>query len=89
MEPGDIIITGTPPGVGARHEAAEFLKVGDVVDARHRRARRAEAEDRQAARLTRRGRQKQKPRAKARGFQLCAFGSASAQNREKIGPENL
>ena len=32
MEPGDIIITGTPPGVGARHEAgAEFLKAGDVV----------------------------------------------------------
>ena len=23
MEPGDIIITGTPPGVGARHEAGD------------------------------------------------------------------
>ena len=32
LEPGDVITTGTPPGVGARHEAGRSsLKAGDVV----------------------------------------------------------
>ena len=32
MEPGDIIITGTPPGVGlGMKPAPKFLKAGDVV----------------------------------------------------------
>ncbi len=44
LEPGDIIITGTPPGVGLGMKPPQFLKAGDVVRARHRRARRAEAE---------------------------------------------
>jgi len=31
MEPGDIIITGTPPGVGLGMKPPRFLKAGDVV----------------------------------------------------------
>ena len=31
MEPGDIIITGTPPGVALGMKPPQFLKVGDVV----------------------------------------------------------
>ena len=30
--PGDVVVTGTPEGVGARHEAAQFLKRGDVIE---------------------------------------------------------
>ena len=32
LEPGDIIATGTPSGVGFKREPALFLKSGDVVD---------------------------------------------------------
>ena len=47
MEPGDVIITGTPPGVGARHEAGAAIPQGRRRrDARHRGPRRAEAEGR-------------------------------------------
>jgi 2,4-diketo-3-deoxy-L-fuconate hydrolase len=31
MEPGDVIITGTPPGVGLGVKPSTFLKDGDVV----------------------------------------------------------
>jgi 2-keto-4-pentenoate hydratase/2-oxohepta-3-ene-1,7-dioic acid hydratase in catechol pathway len=31
MEPGDVIVTGTPPGVGAGMKPPQFLKAGDVV----------------------------------------------------------
>jgi 2-keto-4-pentenoate hydratase/2-oxohepta-3-ene-1,7-dioic acid hydratase in catechol pathway len=31
MNPGDIIITGTPPGVGLGMKPPTFLKAGDVV----------------------------------------------------------
>lgn len=31
LEPGDLICTGTPPGVGAGMKPAQFLNVGDVV----------------------------------------------------------
>ena len=31
MEPGDVIVTGTPPGVGAGMKPPQFLKSGDVV----------------------------------------------------------
>src|SRR5689334_3695858 len=31
MEPGDVIITGTPPGVGLGMKPPSFLKAGDVV----------------------------------------------------------
>ena len=30
--PGDIILTGTPPGVGAFMKPPQFLQVGDVVE---------------------------------------------------------
>ena len=30
--PGDIILTGTPPGVGAFMKPPQFLKVGDVME---------------------------------------------------------
>ena len=33
VEPGDIIITGTPEGVGFARKPPEFMKVGDVVEA--------------------------------------------------------
>jgi 2-keto-4-pentenoate hydratase/2-oxohepta-3-ene-1,7-dioic acid hydratase in catechol pathway len=32
LEPGDIIATGTPSGVGFKREPALFLKPGDVVE---------------------------------------------------------
>jgi len=31
LNPGDIITTGTPPGVGAGMKPPQFLKAGDVV----------------------------------------------------------
>jgi 2,4-didehydro-3-deoxy-L-rhamnonate hydrolase len=32
LEPGDLICTGTPPGVGAGMKPPQFLNIGDVVD---------------------------------------------------------
>ena len=32
LEAGDVIITGTPEGVGFARKPPEFLKVGDVVE---------------------------------------------------------
>jgi 2-keto-4-pentenoate hydratase/2-oxohepta-3-ene-1,7-dioic acid hydratase in catechol pathway len=32
LEPGDVIITGTPPGVGLGMKPPQFLKAGDVVE---------------------------------------------------------
>ena len=32
LEPGDIISTGTPPGVGFARKPPEFLKPGDVME---------------------------------------------------------
>lgn len=31
LEPGDVIVTGTPPGVGMARKPPRFLKPGDVV----------------------------------------------------------
>ena len=31
LNPGDVISTGTPPGVGSGMKPPKFLKVGDVV----------------------------------------------------------
>lgn len=31
LEPGDLIITGTPPGVGMGFKPPQFLKIGDVM----------------------------------------------------------
>jgi 2-keto-4-pentenoate hydratase/2-oxohepta-3-ene-1,7-dioic acid hydratase in catechol pathway len=33
LEPGDVILTGTPEGVGFARKPPEFLKVGDVMEA--------------------------------------------------------
>jgi 2-keto-4-pentenoate hydratase/2-oxohepta-3-ene-1,7-dioic acid hydratase in catechol pathway len=33
LHPGDLILTGTPPGVGYGHKPPKFLKAGDVVTA--------------------------------------------------------
>jgi 2-keto-4-pentenoate hydratase/2-oxohepta-3-ene-1,7-dioic acid hydratase in catechol pathway len=33
LEPGDVIATGTPSGVGFARNPPEFLKPGDVVEA--------------------------------------------------------
>jgi 2-keto-4-pentenoate hydratase/2-oxohepta-3-ene-1,7-dioic acid hydratase in catechol pathway len=32
LEPGDIIATGTPSGIGAARNPPEFLKPGDVME---------------------------------------------------------
>jgi 2-keto-4-pentenoate hydratase/2-oxohepta-3-ene-1,7-dioic acid hydratase in catechol pathway len=32
LEPGDIVTTGTPPGVGTARNPKEFLKAGDVME---------------------------------------------------------
>ena len=32
LEPGDVIATGTPGGVGSRREPPLWLKAGDVVE---------------------------------------------------------
>jgi 2-keto-4-pentenoate hydratase/2-oxohepta-3-ene-1,7-dioic acid hydratase in catechol pathway len=32
LEPGDIIATGTPPGVGFARKPQEFMKPGDVME---------------------------------------------------------
>ena len=32
LEPGDIIVTGTPTGSGARLDPPQYLKPGDVVE---------------------------------------------------------
>ena len=32
LEPGDVIATGTPPGVGFARKPPIFLKAGDVVE---------------------------------------------------------
>jgi 2-keto-4-pentenoate hydratase/2-oxohepta-3-ene-1,7-dioic acid hydratase in catechol pathway len=32
LEPGDVIVTGTPGGVGARRNPQLFMKDGDVVE---------------------------------------------------------
>jgi 2-keto-4-pentenoate hydratase/2-oxohepta-3-ene-1,7-dioic acid hydratase in catechol pathway len=32
LEPGDIIATGTPPGVGFARKPPEFMKPGDVME---------------------------------------------------------
>ena len=33
LEPGDVVLTGTPEGVGFARKPPEFLKVGDVMEA--------------------------------------------------------
>jgi len=33
LEPGDVLLTGTPEGVGFARKPPEFLKVGDVMEA--------------------------------------------------------
>ena len=32
LEPGDVIVTGTPPGAGARFDPPRYLVAGDVVE---------------------------------------------------------
>lgn len=32
LEPGDLIITGTPPGVGMGMKPPRYLKAGDVME---------------------------------------------------------
>jgi len=32
LEPGDVVTTGTPPGVGAGMKPPTFLKAGDVME---------------------------------------------------------
>ena len=32
LEPGDVIVTGTPAGVGAARDPMVFMKAGDVIE---------------------------------------------------------
>lgn len=32
LKPGDVILTGTPSGVGMHRKPAEFLKAGDLIE---------------------------------------------------------
>lgn len=32
LKPGDVILTGTPGGVGMHRKPAEFLKPGDLIE---------------------------------------------------------
>jgi len=32
LEPGDVIVTGTPGGIGARRTPPVFMKAGDLVE---------------------------------------------------------
>ncbi|MCY1538363.1 hypothetical protein D9M68_738990 [compost metagenome] len=32
LEPGDVIVTGTPSGFGSSRQPPEFLKIGDTVE---------------------------------------------------------
>jgi 5-carboxymethyl-2-hydroxymuconate isomerase len=32
LKPGDVIVTGTPSGIGARFEPPRFLQSGDVIE---------------------------------------------------------
>lgn len=32
LKPGDVILTGTPSGVGMHRKPAEFLAVGDLIE---------------------------------------------------------
>ena len=32
LQPGDIVTTGTPPGVGAGMNPPQFLKTGDIIE---------------------------------------------------------
>lgn len=32
LKPGDVILTGTPSGVGMHRKPSEYLKVGDVIE---------------------------------------------------------
>ena len=68
MEPGDIIVTGTPSGVALGMKPPKFLKVGDVVELGCDGLGTAEAEDRQGARLSVDAHAKTKAPGEARGF---------------------
>ena len=48
LEPGDLILTGTPEGVGQAMDPPHFLAAGDVVRLRDRGPRRDRAHDRDA-----------------------------------------
>ena len=51
LEPGDVVTTGTPPGVGLGKKPPLFLKAGDVMELSHRQARDAAAARRAVRRL--------------------------------------
>jgi 2-keto-4-pentenoate hydratase/2-oxohepta-3-ene-1,7-dioic acid hydratase in catechol pathway len=34
LHPGDLILTGTPPGVGVGYNPPRFLKAGDILTAK-------------------------------------------------------
>jgi 2-keto-4-pentenoate hydratase/2-oxohepta-3-ene-1,7-dioic acid hydratase in catechol pathway len=32
LHPGDVVLTGTPPGIGLQQDPPQFLREGDVVE---------------------------------------------------------
>ena len=93
MEPGDIIITGTPSGVALGMKPAAVPQRRRRGGARLRRARHAEAEDRQGAGLSAGVRCTAERQTKAPGLRpgLCnfRFRPRRVTSGVKIGPENL
>ena len=90
MEPGDIIVTGTPSGVALGMKPPKFLKVGDVVRARLRRARRSRSR-RSSRRVPEFSAhpQNESPGPRPGALHLQLRCGAAAHHRVKIGPENL
>ena len=79
MEPGDVIITGTPPGVGARHEAAEVPqgRRRGASSASTGSARRSRRSSRRAPDLVSAHRKEKAP-GRGPGLPLLRFGSDDA-----------
>ena len=73
LEPGDVVTTGTPPGVALGMKPPKWLNPGDVDDAEDRGPRRAEEQGRAVQGVTRRDadRQQKNPRGTAAGAGFC------------------
>ena len=73
LDPGDVIVTGTPPGVGVGKKPPRFLKPGDTMRLG------IEGLGEQACRVVARGR--------GRKLSSCERSDAAIQSR--IGPGSL
>ena len=72
LEAGDVITTGTPPGVGSAKKPPEYLKAGDKLALKIRRPRRA-ARDCRAVQGLAECRDNKKSRPLVAGFLFASF----------------